>query len=209
MADLVLYHAVPSRSMIVHWMLEELGEPFELEILDMQAEEHKTAEYLALNPMGKVPTLRHGNTIVTESAAICAYLADAFPEAGLGIPADSPLRGPYLRWLFFAPVTAEPAILWKSLGKVTTEIDYLPFADIETVAETLRGAVSGRKFIVGDHFTAADVMIGSTIMWGLKLAPVLPELPELLTYWEQLEARPAWQKSNTADQQLLTSGTRP
>ncbi len=128
MSDLLLYHAVPSRSMIVHWMLEELGVPYEIELLHLETEDHKQEQYLAVNPMGKVPALRHGDVVVTETAAICAYLAEAFPEAELDIAPGSPLRGEYLRWLFFAPVTAEPAILWQALGNVTTDVDYLPFA---------------------------------------------------------------------------------
>lgn len=207
MTDLLLYHAVPSRSMTVHWMLEELGEPYDLHILNLENEDHKTADYLSVNPMGRVPALRHGDTVVTETAAICAYLAEAFPQAELGVPIDSPLRAEYLRWMFFAPVTAEPAVLWKALGKVVTDVDYQPFSDVETVASTLQSAVSGREFIVGDRFTAADVMVGSTIMWGLKLMPVLPKHPELLTYWESLEKRPAWQRANADDQKIMSGNS--
>ena len=205
MSELTLYYAVPSRGMVVHWMLEETGQPYVRKLLDLEAEEHKTPEYLALNPMGKVPTLCHGDTVVTETAAICTYLAEAFPEAGLAIPADSPFRGDYLRWMFFAPVTAEPAVLWKALGKVVTDVDYKPFAEVEEVASTLQSVLHGREFIVGDHFTAADVMIGSTIMWGLRLMPVMPALPELVAYWEKLEQRPAYQRANEVDQKIMSA----
>jgi glutathione S-transferase len=99
MTDLTLYHAVPSRGMIVRWMLEELGEPYTVNVLDLAAGDQKRPDYLAVNPMGRVPALRHRDTIVTETAAICLYLADAFPQAGLAVPVGSPLRGPYLRWL--------------------------------------------------------------------------------------------------------------
>jgi glutathione S-transferase len=153
--------------------------------------------------LGRVPTLTHGDVVVTETAAICAYLADAFPEAGLGIPTDSPERGAYLRWLFFAVASAEPSILWKSLGEVKTERDYVPYSDVEEVAQTLALAVKGREYIVGDHFTAADVMIGTTIMWGLQLMPVLPPLPELTEYWGRLEQRPAWQRAFGVDQAMM------
>jgi glutathione S-transferase len=100
----MLYHAVPSRSITGHWMLEELGAPYEIEPLSIEAEDHKQPEYLAVNPMGRVPALRHGGIVVTETAAICAYLAEAFPEAGLNVPVGSADRGGYLRWLFFAPL---------------------------------------------------------------------------------------------------------
>lgn len=203
MSELTLYYAVPSRGMVIHWMLEELGQPYDRKLMDLGAEEHKTSQYLKLNPMGRVPTLCHGETVVTETAAICAYLADAFPEAGLAIPVDSPLRGDYYRWLFFGPVTAETAILWKALGKVETEIDYKPFAEVDEVASVLESVLQGRDYIVGDHFTAADVIIGSTIMWGLRLMPVMPALPGLVKYWENLEKRPAYQRVNAIDQKIM------
>ena len=100
MADLVLYHAIPSRGFIVRWMLEELGEPYEIRLLSLEKEEHKQADYLAINPMGRVPALTHRGKVVTETAAICLYLADAFPEANLSVPMNSPLRADYLRWMF-------------------------------------------------------------------------------------------------------------
>lgn len=205
MTDLVLYHAVPSRSMTVHWMLEELGVPYEIELLQLETEEHKREEYLAVNPMGKVPALRHGEIVVTETAAICAYLAEVFPEAGMDVPVGSNLRGEYLRWMFFSPVTVEPAVLWKALGSVVTEVDYQPFAELATVARTLQSALRGREFIVGEHFSAADVMIGSSIMWGTQLMPVMPVHPELVEYWGRLEQRPAWQRASSADQKIMAA----
>ncbi|MGD8830763.1 MAG: glutathione S-transferase [Pseudomonadales bacterium] len=202
MSDLVLYHAAPSRSMVAHWMLEELGVPYRIELLDLDAKDQKRPEYLAINPMGRVPALRHGDVVVTETAAICAYLAEAFPDAGLDVPVGSPERGPYLRWLFFAPVTMEPAILWQTLD-LPGDMEYRPFADLAEVADVLRDAVRGREFIVGGRFTAADVMVGSSIMWGTQLMPVLPRHPELLEYWARLEQRPAWQRSFGEDQKIM------
>jgi len=189
---LTLYHAIPSRGFIVHWMLEELDVTYNTVILDIEAEEHKKTEYLAVNPMGKIPSLMHGDKLVTESAAIVMYLAESFPEAGLEVYASSPLRNEYLRWFFFAPGTMEPAIISKAMGFDSQE--YKPFADIESVASTLVAALEGRAFIVGDTFTAADVVIGSAINWGLNLMPVLPKHPVLTDYWARLEKRPAWQK---------------
>ena len=206
MSDLTLYYAVPSRGMGVHWMLEEIGEPYEKVVLSLDREEHKTPEFLAINPMGRVPVLTHGEVVVTETAAIVMYLAEAFPSANLGTGVDSLDRGSFLRWMFFAPVSAEPSIMWESLGKVTAESDYLPFADVETVATTMAEAVREKAFVVGDRFSAADVMLGTTIMWGTKLMPVLPMLPELLEYWERLEQRPAWQRSFGEDQKLMARG---
>jgi len=190
MPELTLYSASPSRGLTNQWLLEELGVAYELKLLDLESEEHKSPEYLAINPMGKVPALLHGNALVTESAAINFYLAEQFLAGQLAIAPDSPLRGSYLRWCFFAPVTIEPSIVSKAFG--LSHPDYQPFADIEVVAETLRLAVAGREYIVGDRFTAADIAIGSAIYWGLELMPVLPKHPELLEYWNGLSHRPAW-----------------
>lgn len=203
MSELVLYHALPSRSITTHWMLEEIGVPYRIELLSLEAEEHKRPEYLAVNPLGKVPALKHGATVVTETAAICAYLAEAFPEAGLDIPVGSPDRGAYLRWLFFAPVTLEPAVLWRTLDASKQSAEYQPFADLDAVAAVVARALCGREFIVGDQFSAADVMLGAAIMWGTRLMPVMPKHPELLEYWSRLEQRPAWQRSFGEDQKIM------
>src|SRR5690606_20047458 len=111
MADIVLYHAAPSRSSVVRWMLEEVGEPYDLHVLKLSGGEQRKADYPAVNPQGKVPALRHGGVTITEVAAICTYLADAFPKSGLSIPAGDPRRGRYLQWLFFGPSCIEPAMI--------------------------------------------------------------------------------------------------
>ena len=108
-------------------MLEEIGQPYEKKILSLDNEEHKTPEYLAINPMGRVPALRHGNQVITETAAIVMYLGEKFPEAGMSVPVSSPDYGNYLRWLFFSPVTAETAIVWKSLGEIKSEREYFVY----------------------------------------------------------------------------------
>lgn len=195
MNDVTLYHAIPSRGMIVKWMLEELGVKYTEKVLVLDKQEHKTPAFLAMNPMGRVPVLTHGDQVITESAAICAYLAETFPEKGLDVPPGSPLRGQYLRWLFFAPASAEPSILWQAIG-AHADGDYAPYATVEDVADTLRKAVRDREFIVGDHFTTADILIGSTIFWGLNLMPVLPPHPELVEYWSRLAKREAWQRAS-------------
>src|SRR2546423_11575660 len=110
MSKLTLYHAAPSRSSIVHWMLEEVGEPYDIHLVSFKKGENLKPEYLAINPMGKVPALAHGDTVITEVSAICAYLADEFPQAKLNVPVGTPRRGIYLKWLFFVPTCLEPAI---------------------------------------------------------------------------------------------------
>jgi glutathione S-transferase len=151
-----------------------------------------------------VPALKHGDQVITETAAICAYLAETFPESGLHVPVGAPERGEYLRWLFFAPVTAEPAIIWQSLN-LQQSPEYQPFADVQEVARVLADRLRGREFIVGDRMSAADVMIGATIMWGTQLMPVMPSLPELTEYWARLEQRPAWQRSFGEDQKIMAA----
>src|SRR5438477_1716348 len=103
MAKLTLYHAAPSRSSIARWMLEEVGEPYDVQLLSLSKGDTRASDYLAVNPMGKVPALKHGDVVITEAAAICTYLADAFPRAGLNVPVGNPQRGVYLKWLFFGP----------------------------------------------------------------------------------------------------------
>src|SRR6186997_421520 len=159
MADELVFYANPmSRARIVRWMLEEVGEPYRTEILDYGTT-MKGPAYLAINPMGKVPALRHGVTVVTETAAICAYLADAFPEAGLAPPHKSWLRGPYYRWLFFAAGPLVAAITNKMFGfEVPGERRAMAgYGSYGAVLDALEQAVSGRQYLIGDRFTAADV----------------------------------------------------
>ena len=196
MSELVLYSAHPSRGLTNQWLLQELGVAYDLKLLDLEQDEHKTDAFLAINPMGRVPALVHGDAVVTETAAVTLYLAELYPERGLTIPVGSPLRGEYLRWCLFPSITLEPTLFAEALNfKPET---YQPFADIETVAETLRVWLRDREFMVGGQFTAADVAVGSAIYWGLNLVPVLPKHPELVRYWSQLEQRDAWQAAVSA-----------
>ncbi len=159
MADeIVLYTHPMSRGRIARWMLEEIGQPYRTEVLDY-ATTMKAPAYLAVNPMGKVPAIRHGGVIVTECAAICAYLADAFPQAGLAPPAGGGLRGSYYRWLFFAAGPVEAAVTNTALGFVLPpgRDRMAGYGTLQATMDALEGAVAGRTFIVGDRFTAADV----------------------------------------------------
>ena len=202
MAELVLYHAAPSRSSIVLWMLEEVGQPYRLEMLDLKKGENRAAGYLAVNPMGKVPALRHGDVVITEAAAICTYLADAYPQAKLApLPGDR-LRGPYLRWLFFGPSCLEPAILDKAFPRAAeAPPSAAGYGDFDTVIAVLADAVRGRTSLVGDRFTAADVVIGSGLRWGMMFK-LLPERPEFLAYTAALAERPAWKRALARDERL-------
>ena len=195
MTDLTLYSATPSRGLANQWLLEELGVAYNLVLLDLDQNEHKSDEYTRINPMGKVPALVHGSNIVTESSAINMYLAEHFSDNGFSISADSPSRGAYLRWCMFAPITAEPSLMAKALN--LTHPEYEPFAPLDTVAATLRDALKDKEFIVDDRFTAADVAIGSFVYWGFNLIPILPKHAELVDYWERLSQRPAWKSANS------------
>jgi glutathione S-transferase len=199
---ITLYHSAPSRSMVARWMLEEVGEPFEIRVLDLKKGEHKRAEYLAVNPMGKVPALVHDDVVVTEVAAICCHLADAFPKAGLAVPVGEKERGTYLRWLFFGPGCLEPAIIDRMLKREAGNPGALGYGDFETTMDVVAKALAADPYIAGGRFTAADVVIGSNILWGMDLVKVIPERPEFRAYVQRLTQRPASQHAFAKDQEL-------
>lgn len=203
MATLTLYHAAPSRSSIVHWMLEELGQPYDLHLVSFKKGENRSPEYLAVNPMGKVPALRHGDVVVTEAAAICAYLADEFPAARLNIPVGDPRRGVYLKWMFFGPSCVEPAITERAFPrKEPPPRGALGFGDVDTVIEVLaKASAAADPYLMGKQFTAADVIIGSGLRWGTAFK-LLPERPEFKGYVDRLGQRPALQRATEKDVRL-------
>jgi glutathione S-transferase len=205
MADLTLYHAAPSRSSVVRWMLEELGEPYDVHLLTLSKGEQKSPEYLAINPMGKVPALKHGDTVVTEVAAICTYLADEFPHARLNIPVGDPRRGAYLKWLFFSPSCIEPAIADRAFPrKEEPRRGTLGYGDFDTVMEVTAKAVERGPYLMGEQFTAADVVVGSMLRWGMMF-DLLPKRPEFVAYVGRLEQRPALQRAVALDQKLAAA----
>jgi glutathione S-transferase len=198
--DLVFFTNPRSRGGIVHWMLEEAGAPYRIEVKHFGTT-MKAPDYLAVNPMGKVPAIRHGATVVTECAAICAYLADAFPEAGLA-PAP-PDRGAYYRWLFFAAGCVEPAMSnhavgWDPARDMQGRFGYGSFAD---VIETLAAALAGRRHVAGETFTAADVYVGSMVGWGM-MTGMIGHRPEFDAYWDGLKNRPARQRAVAQAEEL-------
>lgn len=202
--DLILYTHPMSRGRIARWMLEEIGAPYDVQILDY-AGAMKSPAYLAINPMGKVPALAHGGAVVTETAAICAYLADAFPEAGLAPPANSQLRAPYYRWLFFAAGPLEAASTNKALG-VEAAPDrkrMLGYGSLEDVLDTLETTLSGGRYLLGDHFTAADIYLGSGLGWGMQFGTV-EKRPAFEDYWELVSQRPAAVKARALDDALVS-----
>jgi glutathione S-transferase len=200
-AELVFYTNPMSRGRIVRWMLEEVGQPYRTEVLDY-ATTLKAPEYLAINPMGKVPAIKHGNTVVTECAAICAYLADAFPEAGLAPSLNE--RGPYYRWLFYAAGPVESAVMNRAMGfEVPPGRERMAgYGSFAAVMDVLEQAVSKTPYIAGDRFTAADVYFGSQIGWGLQFGS-MEKRPGFAEYYARLAARPANIRAREIDDALI------
>jgi glutathione S-transferase len=204
MSDEITFYTNPmSRGQIVRWMLEEVGQPYRTEILQY-ADTMKAPAYLAINPMGKVPAIKHRGQVVTECAAICAYLADAFPQAGLAPAPGSPERAPYYRWLFFAAGPVEAATSNKSAGfdAGADKARMMGYGTFETTMDTLESAVESGDWLAGGKFSAADVYLGSQIAWGLQFG-TLPTRPAFEAYAAKLQARPAYQRAKEIDGKLI------
>ncbi len=187
--DLVFYTNPNSRGRIVRWMLEEVGASYRTELLEMDTT-MKAPDYLAINPMGKVPSIVHGDTVVTEAAAICAYLADAFPDAGLAPALDE--RGDYYRWLFFTAGCFEAAITNRMLGfEISDERrGSVGYGNFDMVMDTLEGVVSRGSYLAGSRFSAADVYVGAQIGFGLQF-DMIDKRPAFEDYWGRVGDRPA------------------
>ena len=201
MSGELVFHTHPrSRGRIVRWMLEELGVGYHTEVLEY-GKTMKAAEYLAFNPMGKVPAIRHRGTVVTETAAICAYLADAFPDAGLAPPAGA--RGVWYRWLFFGAGPLEAAVTNRVLGfEVPADKEgMVGYGNFRAVMDTLEHAVGGNRYLAGEHFSAADVYVGSHIGWGLEMGSIEAR-GAFADYWARLRDRPARRRADALDDAL-------
>lgn len=203
-AALTFYTNPMSRGRIVRWMLEEVGQPYETKVLDYGTT-MKAPEYLAVNPMGKVPAIKHGDAVVTECAAICAYLADAFPQANLA-PASLKDRAAYYRWMFFAAGPVEAASTNTAMGVVVPpeRKGMVGYGSLGEVVDALERAVDGREFIAGDRFSAADVYVGAQIGWGLQFG-WLEKRPAFAAYSSRLQARPAATRAREIDDALMAA----
>jgi len=204
MADTLTFYTNPmSRGRIARWMLEEVGEPYETVLLDYGTS-MKGEEYLAVNPMGKVPAIKHGDTVVTEAAAICAYLADAFPDKGLAPPLGDPRRGPYFRWMFFAAGPVESAVTGKSLGLLAPAEKKMMagYGSFEETIDALERAAGAGDYICGDRFTAADVYVGSQIGWGMMFGSI-EKRPAFEAYCGRLFQRPASVRAREIDDSII------
>ncbi len=201
--ELVFYTNPMSRGRIVRWMLEELGQPYRTELMEF-GPPMKGPDYLGVNPMGKVPAIRHGDTIVTEAAAICAYLADAFPAAGLAPPPGARARGPYYRWLFFAAGPIEAAVTNKSMGfEVPPDLfGRSGYGSYANVMNTLEIALIHDHYIAGEDFSAADIYFGSALGWGM-MSGGIPKRPAFERYWARIGNRSAAVRARAIDDALI------
>ena len=200
-----LYWSPRSRSFTALWLMEETGQPYERVLTDIATGAQKKPEYLAINPMGKVPALKHGDTVITEVAAICAYLADEFPQKKLNVPVGTPRRGVYLKWLFFGPGCIEPAMIDRAAPrKEEARRGMLGYGDFDTTMNTVAKAVERGPWIMGEQFTAADVVIGSNIRWG-TMFKLMPERKEFTNYAARIAARPAAKRAEAKDKEMAAA----
>jgi glutathione S-transferase len=201
--QIVFYHWPMSRGRMVHWMLEEVGAPYRVELVNMEKGEQKKPAFLAVNPMGKLPAIVHKGTVVTETAAIIAYLADEFPAAGLAPRIGDPKRGAYLRWMFYGAGVVDAALVDRMLERAAPErTGALGYGRLEHVVETLEKALTPGPFLLGDHFTAADLYLGGQLGFGIHMKALEPR-PAFLGYLGRVTARPAYERTNAQGEALL------
>lgn len=195
--DVIFYHNPRSRAQMVHWMLEEVGAPYRIVPIDFDKGENRAPEFLAINPMGKLPTIIHRGVTVTETAAIIAYLADAFPAAGLAPATDDPARGTWLRWIVFGASCFEPALLDTMLKRPEAPKMSTGYGSYDDVLNALETMLEPGPWILGDRFSAADVYIGAELAWATMFgAPGVADRPKLAAYVERVKARPAYQRTS-------------
>ncbi len=192
------FHAPHSRSGGTLALFEELGVDYDLHLLDLKAGTQRQPDYLAINPMGKVPAIRHGDAVITEQPAVYMYLADLYPESKLAPPIGDPLRGPYLRWMVFYGSCFEPAVIDRSMQREPAAMSTSPYGNFETMLETVMAQLEPGPWLLGDRFTAADVLWGTALTWTTQFK-LVPEHPVLRAYIDRVNARPAMQRAAAKD----------
>jgi glutathione S-transferase len=203
-SELTFFHAPNSRSGSARILLEELGVDYKLHVLNFKKNEQRAPGYLAINPMGKVPAIQHGGALVTEQAAIFIYLADLFPQAGLAPALDDPQRGPYLRWLAFYGSSFEPAVVDLAMKREPAPPSMCPYGDYDTMLATLTGQLRAGPWLLGERFSAADILWGSALAWTTAFK-LVPELPEIMAYVERVKTRPAARRAAALDAELAAA----
>lgn len=204
MSELIFYHAPNTRSTGARVLLEELGAPHVLHALDMKAGEQRDPAYLAVNPMGKVPAVRHDGQLVTEQVAVYLYLADLFPQAGLAPAIGDPLRGPYLRWFAYYGSCFEPAMVDKALKREPGPAAMSPYGDFDTVVDVVAEQVRPGPWFLGRRFTALDVLWGGALGWMMMFG-LTPKRPEFESYVARVRARPAHARVEALEQELAAA----
>ena len=196
-----LFHAPNSRSAGALVLLEELGADYELHVLDLKKGEQRQAAFLAVNPMGKGPAILHGGALVAEQGAVYLYLADLYPEAGLAPAIGDPLRGPFLRWLFFYGSSFEPAVVDRAMKREPAALATSPYGDWDTMLGTVTSQLAKGPYLLGDRFTAADVLWGTSLRWT-TMFKLVPESPAMSGYIARVAARPAAARAAKIDADL-------
>lgn len=201
MNRLTLFHAPDSRSAGVRFLLEELGADYDVHALNLKSAQQREPAYLAVNPMGKVPAILHGDALVTEQAAVYMYLAELYPEAGLAPAVGDARRGPYLRWMVFYGSCFEPAMIDKAMGRAAVQPSMSPYGDFETMFATLARQLEAGPYLLGQRFSAADVLWGSALGWTTAFQ-LVPELPVIAAYIARVHERPAAARAKALDEAL-------
>ena len=198
---LTLFYSPQTRATGTRVLLEELGAPYDLHVLNMKAGEQRQPGYLAVNPLGKVPAIRRGEALVTEQVAITIYLADVFPEAGLAPLLSDPLRGPYLRWIAYYGSSFEPAVVDKFMQREPAPTAMSPYADYDTMLGALAAQLATGPYLLGDRFTAADVLWGMAFDWTMSFG-LVPKTDVFVRYAERVTTRPAFERVKAADAEM-------
>ncbi|RJG12379.1 glutathione S-transferase family protein [Pseudomonas cavernicola] len=202
--EVILFHSPHTRSTGALTLLEELGTPYQLHVLNLQTGEQREPAYLAINPMGKVPAIKHGDAVITEQGAVFLYLADLFPEAGLTPAIGDPLRGPFLRWMFYYGSCFEPALVDRAQKREPAPPAMSPYGDFDTMLRTLNEQLGKGPYLLGEKFTAADVLWGTALTWTTMFG-LVPLSPVIKAYIERVNARPAVARVRAKDEELAAA----
>jgi len=195
------YHAPQTRSGGTRILMEELHADYDLQVLNLKAGETRSVSYLAINPMGKVPAIKHGEALITEQGAIFIYMADLYPQAGLAPAIGDPLRGPYLRWLVYYGSSFEPAVVDKAMKREPAPPSTSPYGDYDTMLKTLTDQLEKGPYLLGERFSAADVLWATALSWTVMFK-LVPDLPIIRAYIDRMYARPAFKRASAADATL-------